>query len=388
MILQMMRLVTLSLLQLLRGTLCVPLRHQPQNDAWWNDIEATPWASKGSQLENSPYYNTYKQVDSQLHMYGYAQHVGKINRGKYVNPELNLPGHRAFGHEHDFNPGDLGSGAFRFSPEGQNVMAEMVHWVLGIADKRGEDIITIDPGHSINPDGTILVQTRHGQDPCSSNPCNGVFPNHRATCEALDDTTAKCERVIPGGWSDWGSYGECVECTRFRTRSCSKPPLANGDTSCIGDEYEEEACTVEPEACTGDQCPQCPSGDWSVFGSACYRLFDTKKSWDEAENQCIGEDGHLASVHSQQEHDFIVSLSSEPLWLGAKNDLSSEGAWGWSDGSCWLVTAWSGGEPNGDGGGQNCVETNYVRRSVIQTKKWNDVQCEKKLGFVCKKIYN
>ena len=55
--------------------------------------------------------------------------------------------------------------------------------------------------------------------------------------------------------------------------------------------------------------------------------------WTNAESHCITLGGHLASVHSDKEKDFILGLSStKQFWIGG-NDEETEGEWVWTDGS-------------------------------------------------------
>ncbi|CAG0890178.1 unnamed protein product [Cyprideis torosa] len=55
-----------------------------------------------------------------------------------------------------------------------------------------------------------------------------------------------------------------------------------------------------------DSATRCPLG-WSYFGSKCYRFETTTQSFQSAEDTCVafGNGSHLASVHSQEENDFI-----------------------------------------------------------------------------------
>jgi len=239
----------------------VPVRFEPpkENEGWWYDAEATPWDTQGAQLQNSPFYQTFRQMDKQLDMYGYAQHVGKINRGEYYNPELNLPGYRAFGYKDDFNAKDLASGAFRNAPRGQQVVAEPVHVELGMADSVGE-IITVGAGQFIKPDGTILIHTlpNPSLNPCYGHPCAYVFPGYRATCVALDSTTAKCERIVNGKYSAWTDFGACnADCEKEKTRTCDNPAPSNGGAACVGPSSEVKACLGDDD---GDD--ECVDGGW------------------------------------------------------------------------------------------------------------------------------
>jgi len=76
----------------------------------------------------------------------------------------------------------------------------------------------------------------------------------------------------------------------------------------------------------------CPDG-WSKFDLSCYRLVYKRLTWSRAEGYCNELGGHLASVHSSEENDFIFGLvDKQKVWIGA-NDLNTEGFWVWSDGS-------------------------------------------------------
>jgi hypothetical protein len=68
----------------------------------------------------------------------------------------------------------------------------------------------------------------------------------------------------------------------------------------------------------------CPDG-WNEFEARCY-FFSGNESrliWANAENDCIHRGGHLASLHSQAEFDFVFSISGNYTWLGA-TELFSE----------------------------------------------------------------
>ena len=95
------------------------------DDDWWYDL-GHDWDTSDHFNSYNPFYQTFKQIKGQLDMYGYAKHVGKINRGQFLNPELNQPGHRAFGYESDFDLKDVNSGAFRYQPKGQQYRAKPV----------------------------------------------------------------------------------------------------------------------------------------------------------------------------------------------------------------------------------------------------------------------
>jgi hypothetical protein len=70
--------------------------------------------------------------------------------------------------------------------------------------------------------------------------------------------------------------------------------------------------------------PLCPSG-WAEFEGHCYLFNENQLIWANAENDCINRGGHLASIHSKAEKDFVVvfSWTNFTTWLGA-SDIASE----------------------------------------------------------------
>ena len=129
----------------------------------------------------------------------------------------------------------------------------------------------------------------------------------------------------------------------------------------------------------------CPGGwDKLTDGDHCYRLFNEKKNWDDAENFCQGQHGgHLAAVTSQEIHDYINSKGRD-IWVGG-TDRQNEGGWSWSDCSDWKFTKWrrdnfiifSVQQPNG-GRGENCLILRYNNHN-----EWHDFNCKEDRQFVC-----
>merc|ERR1712136_608184 len=59
-----------------------------------------------------------------------------------------------------------------------------------------------------------------------------------------------CPDAVDGGWGTWSSWTKCnAKCPstngkEMRTRECNNPEPENGGKDCIGDEKEEQDCTI------------------------------------------------------------------------------------------------------------------------------------------------
>lgn len=67
-----------------------------------------------------------------------------------------------------------------------------------------------------------------------------------------------------------------------------------------------------------------------------------------------GWNGHLATLTSQGENDFVITLIGVgPVWIGgfqAPGSSEPAGGWGWTTGETWSYSNWGPGEPNNEGG--------------------------------------
>ena len=119
-----------------------------------------------------------------------------------------------------------------------------------------------------------------------------------------------------------------------------------------------------------------------------------EKSWTDAENHCrqfftISGQGHLASVHSSDEADFLIKYSESShvvfaahaaTWIGM-SDQSNEGTFSWSDGTALDYNeGWLGGQPD-NLGNEDCGEIWF---NVDVGPGWNDHVCSTRHPYVCK----
>ena len=97
-------------------------------------------------------------------------------------------------------------------------------------------------------------------------------------------------------------------------------------------------------------------------------------SWTVAEAAAVALGGHLATLRSQAEHDFLNANfhnwqgSDIDLWIGL-NDAAVEGSFVWSSGEPVSYTNWDTGEPNDAGGNEDYANL----RKNNPNAYWNDL---------------
>ncbi|TLU82425.1 MAG: hypothetical protein FDX21_07935 [Chlorobium sp.] len=98
-----------------------------------------------------------------------------------------------------------------------------------------------------------------------------------------------------------------------------------------------------------------------------YQLTSGVMSWEQAESEAIAHGGHLVSINSAEENQWLLSsFAGNKAWIGL-NDIQQEGVWRWTDRSSLAYTNWSSGEPNDYNGSEDTSEI-----YCDSTGKWND----------------
>lgn len=135
-------------------------------------------------------------------------------------------------------------------------------------------------------------------------------------------------------------------------------------------------------------------GSVATFSGHSYKVFAGNMSWSEAESYCRGLGGHLATITSQAEMDFIRQLNglkkNYNYWLGG-SDAEKEGEWKWVTGEAWTYTFWGSGQPDNSQLYSGVTE-NYLQACYDWDMKWNDSaiiqDSTASCGFICEWDYN
>ncbi|CAJ0923646.1 unnamed protein product, partial [Mesorhabditis belari] len=92
---------------------------------------------------------------------------------------------------------------------------------------------------------------------------------------------------------------------------------------------------------------------WLYLGKtgSWYKAFDQKMTFDEAVAYCGSRQSHLATIHSQEENNFVQKVaksvnSFDFFWIGLKRNPNKENVFEWMDGSPVDFTNWKPGEPD------------------------------------------
>jgi hypothetical protein len=123
---------------------------------------------------------------------------------------------------------------------------------------------------------------------------------------------------------------------------------------------------------------ECEDG-WTKFGLNCYKKEEDMQKWAAAEAHCVEHGGHLVSILSEKENEFVKGLGTD-VWLGL-SDKGTEGTFVWTDGSpATSYTNWAAGQPDDwqVTGGEDCTHN-------LAAGTWNDLACDGTRKSICKK---
>ncbi|OXB79390.1 UNVERIFIED_CONTAM: hypothetical protein H355_007599 [Colinus virginianus] len=164
------------------------------------------------------------------------------------------------------------------------------------------------------------------------------------------------------------------------TDECHSSPCLNGAT-CV-DGIDSFKCLCLPSY-GGDLCEidlaNCEEG-WTKFQGHCYRHFEDRETWMDAESRCREHQAHLSSIITPEEQEFVNSHAQDYQWIGL-SDRAVENDFRWSDGHSLQFENWRPNQPdNFFSAGEDCVVMIWHEQG-----EWNDVPCNYHLPFTCKK---
>lgn len=94
--------------------------------------------------------------------------------------------------------------------------------------------------------------------------------------------------------------------------------------------------------------------------------------WLTAKANCDAMGGHLVTVTTSAENNFIYNLWPSG-WIGLTDEVT-EGTWKWVTGETYSYTSWNPGEPN------NAGNEDYVQ--FVGSGRWNDLPNNQSLPYV------
>lgn len=114
----------------------------------------------------------------------------------------------------------------------------------------------------------------------------------------------------------------------------------------------------------------------NIYNNHIYSLYEQVVSWKTAKEFCEKMGGHLVTVTSKDESDFINQLSKngkvKRYWLGATDE---DGKWKWVTGETFNFVNWCVGEPNNAGNVEHYMD-------LYDNSNWNDSENNSSYGFI------
>lgn len=127
----------------------------------------------------------------------------------------------------------------------------------------------------------------------------------------------------------------------------------------------DEAVWQEPEPVKG------------TFNGHEYAVYNKGITWAQAKSACEDAGGHLVTIGSQEEQDFVWSLikdnEKEGYWIGL-SDTETEGTWKWVTDEPVKYTHWGSTQPDDQrsNGGEDFVGISRLNKSWANASYWND----------------
>ena len=111
--------------------------------------------------------------------------------------------------------------------------------------------------------------------------------------------------------------------------------------------------------------------DTAKFQGHRYKTYRAALSWSEARDACEKMGGHLVTINSEEEQDFVTHLilrgNANCYWIGG---IKVPGRWQWITGEAVTYRNWAKDEPNNADG--NEVVIMMYGKTSSNIGQWND----------------
>lgn len=108
-----------------------------------------------------------------------------------------------------------------------------------------------------------------------------------------------------------------------------------------------------------------------------YQRFDRNLTWPQARDACLAMGGHLATVVSKGEQDFVAVINdNRNCFLGGYR-ISPGGPWAWVTGEAWSYTNWLINEPS------DAAANEPYLHYWLESSGWNDIRPDFTGSFIC-----
>ncbi|MBR5825640.1 MAG: hypothetical protein IKY78_00995 [Clostridia bacterium] len=121
------------------------------------------------------------------------------------------------------------------------------------------------------------------------------------------------------------------------------------------------------------------------FNGHYYKVYEGCLSWEQAKTYCEEMGGHLVTITSSEENNFVSNLMNQKnkvrCWLGA-TDVEKQGEWRWITGEEFSYCNWLRGEPSSYT--QYGIQEDYLG-TYKNSNSWNDFPLGEPTmeGFIC-----
>ncbi|XP_041375158.1 C-type lectin BML-2-like [Gigantopelta aegis] len=131
----------------------------------------------------------------------------------------------------------------------------------------------------------------------------------------------------------------------------------------------------------------CPTEDGYVLldsVNVCFKAFNQKKSANDARDICSQSGDRLIILDTAEKNtavsDYMVVHPGSDFYIIGLRDEQTEGVYIWNSGVTATFLKWNDGEPNSQGGNEDCV--------VLQTSRssFHDITCTDARHFMCEKV--